>query len=65
MKTEHISNLISLVAMAVDQIHRGHDSAIEKSVKHLELQELYGDVPEDIKRHVDNCLTSIHSNLER
>lgn len=65
MKTEHINNLISLVACAVDQIHRGNDSAIEKSVKHLELQELYGDVPEDIKRHVDNCLTSIHSNLER
>lgn len=65
MKTRHICNLISLVASAVDQIHRGHDSAIEKAVEHLELQELYGDVPEDIKRHIDNCLTSIHSNLER
>lgn len=65
MKTEHICNLISLVASAVDQIHRGSDSAIEKAVEHLELRELYGDVPEDIKRHVDNCLTSIHSNMER
>lgn len=65
METRHICNLISLVTSAVDQIHRGHDSAIEKAAKHLELQELYGDVPEDIKRHIDNCLTSVHSNLER
>lgn len=64
MKTEHINNLISLVAMTVDELHRGdYSNPISAMEKHLNNQEWYGDLPEEVKTHVINCVTAINSHI--
>lgn len=64
MKTEHINNLISLVAMAVDEMHRGDEYAYQKAEFHLlKHHKLYGSISEEIHEHFCNVLSHIESAL--
>ena len=65
MKTEHINNLISLVAMTVDGLHRGeHLAPIDAMERHLKNNpDLYGDVSEEVAKHAINCVTAINNHI--
>lgn len=65
MKTEHINNLISLVADTVDRIHRSTDDLeyVEASL-HMRT-DLYGDLPEEVIQHVGSCIVSIKRCAEQ
>ena len=65
MQTEHINNLISLVADTVDRIHRSTDDLefVEASL-HMRI-DLYGDLPREVINHIGACLTGIKRQVEQ
>lgn len=64
MKTEHINNLISLVADTVDKMHRGDLTATNKAIDHLRNNpEIYGDVPEEVYDHAAAVILAIDFGL--
>lgn len=65
MKTEHINNLISLVADTVDRIHRSTDDLdfVEASL-HMRT-DLYGELSEEVINHIGFCLTGIKRQVEQ
>lgn len=64
MKTEHINNLISLVAMTVDELHHGeHLAPIDAMERHLNDTELYGDFPKEVKDHIIHVVTAINNHI--
>ena len=66
MQTEHINNLISLIADTVDKMHRGDITATNKALYHLQNNfEIYGDVPEEIYDHTAAIILAIDSELHQ
>lgn len=64
METVHINNLISLVAMTVDRIHRKDIHAYDKMREHLmNNPELYGEVSRNVKAHIREVVSSIACNV--
>lgn len=64
MKTEHINNLISLVADTVHKAHRGNLTVTNEALDHLQNNsEIYGDVPEEVYNHVAAILLAIDFEL--
>lgn len=65
MKTEHINNLISLVADTVDQIHR---STIDLDLTEAQLHmrtDLYGELQKDVIDHIGAVLCGILRQKEQ
>ena len=64
MKTEHINNLISLIAMTVDELHHGEQlPPINAMERYLNDTELYGDLPKEVKDHIIHVVISIDNHL--
>ena len=64
METVHINNLISLVAMTVDQIHRHDVNAFDKMCEHLvNNPELYGEISMNVKGHIREVVSLIACNV--
>lgn len=59
METVHINNLISLVATAVDMIHRDPRFDLEVTKEHLKNTNLYGYIDGNVIRHIAAVLGSI------
>lgn len=65
MKTEHINNIISLVASAVDQIHRSTvDLELTEAQLHMRT-DLYGELQEDVINHIGAVLCGILRQKEQ
>ena len=64
MDIVEINNLISLVTMTVDELHRGEQlSSIDAMEKHLNNTELYGDLPKEVKDHIIHVVTAINNHI--
>ena len=65
MQTVHINNLISLVADAVDQIHRSTiDLEFTEAQLHMRT-DLYGELQEGVINHIGAVLCSILRQKEQ
>ena len=64
MKTEHLNNLINLVAMTVDELHRvDYPNPIGAMEKHLNNTEWYGNLPKEVKDHIVHVAISISNHI--
>lgn len=64
METVHINNLISLVAMTVDQIHRKDSHAYNKMCEHMVSNpEFYGEIPRSVEAHIRAVVSSIECEV--
>jgi hypothetical protein len=64
METVHINNLISLVAMTVDRIHRRDTEAYNKMCEHMmNNPALYGEISRNVEGHIRAVVSAIESNL--
>lgn len=59
MKTEHINNIVSLVAEATKDALNGNQVAVASAIKHINNVELYGELPMEVKRHISFILTNM------